>query len=451
MSALAEPELTAAHERPVELLQALIRFDTTNPPGNEAACVGFVEGLLAAAGCETELYARDPARPNVISRLPGDGQAPPLLLYGHVDVVTTRGQRWSVPPFEGRVADGFVWGRGALDMKSGVAMLICAFLRARAEGLRLPGDVVLAVLSDEENLGHFGARFLVEEHRDLFAGVRYALGEVGGATVHFDGIRFYPIEVAQKQVCWLRARIHGPGGHGALPTRGGAMAKLGRVLQALDRARLPVHVTPVAKRHIETMAAALPPRRAATLRALLHPETTDRALSRLGQRRRPLEAMLRNTVNATIVRGGEKVNVIPSEIELDLDCRLLPGLTPADLLEELRDVVRDDASLEVVHHDPGLPEPDFGLFETLAEILRELDPGCVPLPLLLPGTSDARYFARLGIQTYGFLPLRLPTGFTPIGLVHGADERVPVDALEFGTQAILRALQRFGEPTRDGP
>jgi acetylornithine deacetylase/succinyl-diaminopimelate desuccinylase-like protein len=437
-------DLAGLHERPVELLQRLIRFDTTNPPGNEAACIHFVRRLLERADVESETYARDPARPNLVARLAGDGRAAPLLLYGHVDVVTTVGQRWSVPPFEGLLADGFVWGRGALDMKSGVTLLLCAFVRAKVEGVRPAGDVILAVVSDEENLGEYGVRFLVEQHPELFAGVRYALGEVGGATVHIDGVPFYPIEVAQKQVCWLRARVRGAGGHAAVPRRGGAMAKLGGILQRLERTRLPVHVTPVVERQLETMADALPSRRGQTLRALLDPARTDGALARLGERAPLFNAILRNTATPTIVRGGHKINVIPPEVELELDGRLLPGFTPDDLLAELEPIVRGDADLDLVRYDPGLPAPNLALFGTLDRALRELDPAAVPLPTCIAGVTDGRYLARLGIQTYGFLPLRVPPSFVPIGLAHGADERVPADALPFGVEAVFRVLERFG-------
>jgi MmyB-like transcription regulator ligand binding domain/Peptidase family M20/M25/M40 len=188
---------------PVELLRELIRFDTTNPPGNEGPCIDHVRDMPEAAGCPTETYALDPARPNLVSRLRGGGDAPPLLLYGHVDVVTTEGQRWTHPPFEAKLVDGEIWGRGALDMKSGVAMMVSAFVAAAARPDDLPGDLVLAILSDEENLGEVGARFLVEQHPELFESVRFALGEVGGSPLHMGGRRYYMIEVAEKQVCWL--------------------------------------------------------------------------------------------------------------------------------------------------------------------------------------------------------------------------------------------------------
>jgi acetylornithine deacetylase/succinyl-diaminopimelate desuccinylase-like protein len=426
----------------VELLQELIRFDTTNPPGDEGDCIGFVQRQLEEAGCETQIYASDPARPNLVSRLPG-GDAPPLLLYGHVDVVTTAGQAWTHPPFEGRLEDGYVWGRGALDMKGGVAMLVQAFLRAKREEATLPGDLVLVVVADEENGGDLGAKFLVEEQPQLFAGIRYAIGEFGGFSLPIAGKRFYPIQVAEKQICWLKATIRGPGGHGALVQRGGTVARLGKLLRDLDRKRLPVHVTPVVREFVERMAAELPRKEATVLRSLLKPRLTDAALRLLGDRAATIEPMLRNTVNATIIRGGAKINVVPSEIALELDGRALPGFSPDDVIGELQTVVGDDVELELVRHDPGPAAPDLGLFEVLAGVIRELDPEGIPVPLLQIGVTDGRFFSQAGVQTYGFLPMRLPQDFAFTTLIHAADERIPVDALEFGAEAVWRAVQRF--------
>ena len=426
----------------VELLQRLIQFDTTNPPGNERACVEFVASLLGDVGVDSETYAKDASRPNLVARLRG-GSKPPLLLQGHVDVVTTSGQNWTRPPFSGDLVDGYVWGRGALDMKGGVAMLVHAFLRAARERVELPGDVILAVLADEENGGDFGAQFMAREHADLFEGVRFALGEFGGFSREIGGRRFYPIQVGEKQICWLKATLRGRGGHGAFIQRGGTMARLGRLLRDLDRKRLPVHITPAAREMLERMAAPLPRPQRDVIRGLLNPRLTDRLLPLLGDQRRSLEPLLRNTVSATIVRAGEKVNVVPAEVELELDGRALPGFTPDDLIGELQDVVGDDVEIELVRHDPGPPAPDLGLFDTLAGVLRELDPEAIPIPLLQAGVTDARFFAPLGIQTYGFLPMRLPADFAFLEYVHAADERVPADAIEFGAEAVFRTLQHF--------
>jgi len=424
---------------PVELTRELIRFDTTNPPGNEETCVAYVENILSDAGIQSERHEKEPGRPNLIARTAGDGT--PLVLYGHVDVVTTAGQRWTRPPFGGDLHDGCVWGRGALDMKSGVAMLVTAFLRAHREGVETP--VVLAILSDEEDGGDAGARFLAEERPEVFGGARHALGEMGGETLHIAGRRFYPIQDGEKQMVLLRGIIRGAGGHGALGVRRSAMARLGNVLRALDRTQPPVHVTPIARDWIEGMAAALPRAQAVLLRRLLDPRTADLALRVLGPQGRVLSRVLRNTASATIVRGGEKINVIPSEVELQVDGRLLPGYTPEDLMVELAQIVGDGVEWEVIRHDPGPAEPDLDFYEPLAEILRELDPGAVPVPMLQPGVTDGRFLSRAGIQTYGFLPLRLPEGFDPVSLIHAADERVPADAVRWGTDAVFRAIERY--------
>jgi len=429
---------------PVELLQQLIRFDTTNPPGNEAECIGYLRGLLEEAGCDVELYAKEPSRPNLISRLVGRGDRVPLLLQGHVDVVTTSGQDWTRPPFGGELVDGFVWGRGALDMKGGVAMMVSAFLRAAREQTALPGDVVLCVLADEENGGDYGAKFLVEQHAHLFEGVQYSLGEFGGFTLELGGKRFYPIQVAEKQICWLKARVPGRPGHGAMVHRGGTMSRLGEFLRDLDRKRMPVHVTPAARAQIEAMASAVSRPQREVLLALLKPRLTDRVLPLLGERARTTEPLLRNTVNATIVRAGEKVNVVPAFVDVELDARALPGFGPDDVIGELQEIVGDDIELELVRYDAGPPEPRLDQFETLAAIIRELDPGSIPVPLLQAGVTDARFFAQLGIQNYGFLPLKLPADFRFTTLIHAADERVPADAIEFGAEAVFRALQRLG-------
>jgi acetylornithine deacetylase/succinyl-diaminopimelate desuccinylase-like protein len=425
----------------LELAQRLIRFDTTNPPGNEAACIDFVRGLLTEAGIESELHEREPERPNLVARLRGESAAGALLLYGHVDVVTTREQQWSRPPFGAEVADGFLWGRGALDMKSGVAMLVQAFLRARE--LPLKHDVVLTVLADEEAGGVDGARFLVEERPELFAGVTHALGEFGAFSLSIGGRRFYPIQVAEKQLCTLRATLRGPGGHGSVPVRGRTPGLLGDVLRTLDRRQPPLRITPVARAFLEGVAAELPRRRALMVRSLLRPAVAERLLPRLPPSFAGLGAMLRNTVSATIVHAGEKENVIPATAELTLDGRLLPGCEPDDLIRELHELTGNKLELEVVRYDPMRGDADLTHYETLADVLRGFDPEGVPVPYLLVGVTDGRFFRQLGIQTYGFLPMRLPDDLVLTDLIHAADERIPADTLEAGAHAIVEAVRRI--------
>ena len=427
---------------PVTLLQELIRFDTSNPPGNERACLEYLAEILGTAGIECRLVAREHERPNLLARVPGEQNAPPLLLYGHVDVVPARAEEWKHPPFGGDLIDSAVWGRGALDMKGGVAMLVSALVCA-AEEAPLESSVVLALTSDEERGSHLGAKFLVEEHADFFAGVRYALGEIGGFTEWVGDRRLYPIQVAEKQRCLVRATVRGAGGHPSTVVRGTAAAKLGALLKTLDGKRLPAHVTPSARRMLTVMADAFPPHERLALRGLQQERATNPLLRALGQQAAPLDAILHNTATPTVIRGGESSNVIPTELSVELDGRVLPGFGPGDLVRELEDLAGDLAEFELVDEEPPpTADADLALYPMLADIISRRDPGSIPIPALLPGYTDARYFARLGIQTYGFLPMRLPREIT-VDLIHAPDERVPANAIRFGTECLLEAIQRY--------
>ena len=426
----------------VELARDLIRLDTTNPPGEEHLAVEHIEVLLRDAHIEFARYESEPGRPNLVARVKGRGEAPPLLLQGHVDVVTTVNQDWRHRPFGGDVIDGYLWGRGALDMKSGVAMMVAAMIRAHSRG-GAPGDLVLAVLADEEAGGIAGAKWLVDAHPDLFTGVRHAIGESGGVTLHIGGRRFYPIMVSEKRGCQMVVTLRGPGGHGSIPAHGGAMAKLGDLLTSLDKSRLPVHITTPVEQQLERMRDALDEPLRGKFAALLDPERTDAALADLGPMNRGLDAALHNTVNATIVSGGLKVNVIPSEVRVQLDGRLLPGFGPEDMVRELRAVVGPEPEIEVMLVGPAQPEVDLSQFDLFASVLKEADPGCVPVPSLVTGGTDARHFAHLGIRTYGFLPLNVPPDFNSSSTIHAADERVPVRSLEFGAECVYEAVMRY--------
>jgi acetylornithine deacetylase/succinyl-diaminopimelate desuccinylase-like protein len=432
------------YNRPAEILQKLIQFDTTNPPGNEAACIQYIRGLLTDAGVDATILAKDPNRPNLVARIKGQGKTNPILLYGHVDVVTTENQQWEHPPFEGKLVDGFIWGRGALDMKGGVAMMVAAFLRAHAEGLQPPGDIILAIVSDEEVGGDFGAKYLVQEHAELFKDVRYAIGEFGGFTLQIGKKRFYPIMIAEKQICWMKVTARGQGGHGSMPVRGGAMARLADALKKLDEHHTPVHITPPARMMVEAMASALGGVQGFLLGQLNNPAMTQTILKFLGARGRTFYPLFHNTASPTILHGSSKINVIPGEVSVELDGRLLPGFKPEDMMRELSEILGKDVQLDLVQFEAGPSEPDMGMFDTLAGILRESDPEGVPIPLLLSGVTDGRFFSTLGIQTYGeFLPMTLPEDFNFASVIHAANERIPAAAIQFGTDAIYKALGRF--------
>ena len=443
MAAATDGDSSPAFNRPAEILQHLIRFNTTNPPGNEASCINYINNLLAWAGIPTTILAYDASRPNLVGRLAGRGDAPPLLMYGHVDVVTAANQKWRLPPFEGVELDGQVWGRGALDMKGAIAMMMSAIMRITFEGPVPPGDVIFAAVVDEEGRGDCGARFLVSQHADYFKGVKYAIGEFGGYATYINKRRFYPIMVAEKQGCGLMATFSGPGGHGAWPVRGGIMAQVSRFLQHLER-RLPVHITPVSRDQVRTVAEGLPSPLKQLYLQLLIPGLTDSILDVIGQPAAIFDPILHNTVTATTIQGGEGFNMIPSQVQVGLDCRLLPCFTPDDIKKELRAFTGEDVELEMLYYGGGMREPDMGLFNTLADVLRESDKEGIPVPMLFPAVTDSRVFDSIGIQTYGFTPMNLPPDIEFDRLFHAANERIPVKSLEFGAEAIYKLLQRFG-------
>ena len=257
-------------------------------------------------------------------------------------------------------------------------------------------------------------------------------------------LRGEPDQVLEKQCSTIQTTLRGPAGHGSLPMRGGAMAKLGNMLHRLDTQRLPVHIVPVMEQMIQSLAGAMEEPLQSLLLQLLDPSKTNEILDMLGSIGQTLDALLHNTVNATIVQGGEQVNVIPGQVTVTMDGRLLPGFTPEEVLAELRTVIGDEAELEVTYFDQGSSQADMALYETLAEILREDDPEGVPIPYMMPAVTDGRFFSRLGIQTYGFLPVRLPEDCSFMTTIHAADERIPVEAMRSGTDAVYKVLQRFG-------
>lgn len=326
-------------------------------------------------------------------------------------------------------------------------MTLCAFLRACSEGFTPPGDVLLVFLCDEESGGALGASYLVQEHPELFTGVRYAIGEVGGFTFHLVGRSFYPIMVSEKRMCMVRAIVRGPAHHAAsMVVHGGTAAKLGYLLTRLDQGHSPVHLTPTARKMIETISSHSPFPAGLVLRQLLSPALADSVLNMLGSSGQALYPLLHNTWNVTMIHGGEQTAGTPAEASAELFAMLLPGYSPEDLVTELRHLAGDGVEFEITHPGDPIPaEADMGMFDTLCEIIREGDPQGIPTPLLLTTPTDARTFDRLGIQTYGFQPMKLPPEVEMASLAHGADERIPVEAINFGTEALYKLLHRFGE------
>jgi acetylornithine deacetylase/succinyl-diaminopimelate desuccinylase-like protein len=428
------------------LLQALLRLDTTNPPGNERPAAELCAESLRAAGLAPELLEGQPGRTNLVCRLQGSGERPPLLLTAHLDVVPV-GDGWTHPPFAGEEHGGFLWGRGAIDLKHHAAMSVTVLRALAREGRRLRRDVVLALVADEETGCRWGSQWLVDHHADKVR-AESALGELGGFTLSLEGRRFYPIQVAEKGGFSLRMRARGPAGHGSMPREDSAVVRLAEAVARLGRTPLPFHLTDTTRAFLRTVARALGFPKGLLLSGLLHPTLAPRLLRALKDRSlaRALHAMLANTVSPTVLRAGDSLNVIPSEAEARLDGRVLPGEAGRLFLEELRAVVGPDVELEVTHEEPGLEaRSDTPLFATLADAVRRADPEGIAVPYLVPGSTDARAFTRNGTTWYGFTPVRLPPGLPFAELFHGPDERIPVDGFRWGLRVLHDAVRRFCE------
>jgi acetylornithine deacetylase/succinyl-diaminopimelate desuccinylase-like protein len=435
-------------EAVVELLRALLRFDTTNPPGDEAECVAFLADSLRGAGVEPEVLSSAPGRANLVARLPGgDGGAAPLLLNGHVDVVAAEAGRWRHPPFAGEVHDGVVWGRGAVDMKQMVAMSVATVGLLARLGLPLRRDLKLAAVADEEAGCAFGSAWLVDHHPDkVRAG--HALGEVGGATFYLGGRPFYPVQVAEKGIAWLRASATGATGHGSIPRDDNAVVRLAEFLARVGRRQLALHASPEARRFLGALAGLQGRAGRAALPLLLHPRWSELVLRR-GVRDpglvRLLGAVLRNTASPTVVHAGGKVNVIPGRAEAELDGRIAVGSSEAELLAELRALAGPGIELELLgpSRPPTVTPPGDELFDLLAAVVAEHHPGAVAVPTITPGFTDAKFWSHLGTACYGFAPVRLePGGPDFAAMFHGDDERLPVAGLHAGLRMLADTVAR---------
>ncbi|WP_436907764.1 M20/M25/M40 family metallo-hydrolase [Halosimplex marinum] len=429
---------------PVSLLQELIRFDTSNPPGNERECIEWIADLLSEVGFDTSLYASEEDRPNLVATF-GDTGDSPLMLYGHADVVPVNEAKWDHPPFGGEIEDGFVWGRGALDMKGGVAMLLAAAMRVAQSDVAPDDGLVVMIVSDEEGGGDLGTRYMVENHPEIFADVSYAIGEFGGYKTTILGQEFYPIQTNEKIICWSELTFTGTAGHGSMPSTESVMLDMSRAVTAIESSRLPVHIVPAVEMMIDRIADACEGETATKIRQLLDRDQTDEVLSSLGESATMFDALLHNTANTTGISCGDKANVVPDEVTVTLDCRLLPGQTEADLESELRDVIPDDIQYEfdTVRYEPIDSESDLNMFDMLSEILTEADPSATPFPFVLFGASDARHLTKVGVQSYGFLPMNIPEDIEFLELIHSANERIPVEAVEFGTDRLVEAIERY--------
>jgi len=436
-------------EKAYTLLKDLIRVDTSNPPGNETAAAELVARFLKDAGVESRLIEKEPGRGNLVARVdPSDqaqGEGGAVLVSAHLDTVPADAADWKHAPWSGAEVDGFLWGRGAIDVKNGVAMHAALLAEAkRRGGLKRP--LVFAAVADEEAGCALGSRYLAEAHPDLVRS-EYFLGEGGGMTQWAMGRKIFPIGAAEKGQMYVRLSFLGEGGHASIPNPDDAAFLLGRFLDRLGGG-LPIHLTAPAQRFLSDLGDCVGGARGAAVGLLRWPPAARALAGRLpaptGQ---AIRAMLSNTASPTRVSASGAPNAIPREIVCELDVRTLPGMSSDTVLNELRALAGAGARISVLHESPAVvSSPDTPLFRHLCERVRAHVPDAAPVPILIPGYTDAKWFSRNSKHCYGFLPV-LNDDPAEAGrfrtLMHGVDERISKDAFLKGYRLLEDAVLSF--------
>lgn len=425
----------------VKLLCDLIRFDTTNPPGNELPAAEYLKGVMEAEGIPAEVFVSEDRRGNVVARLKGEGGEKPLLLLGHLDVVPVERSMWSVEPFDGVAKDGAVYGRGALDMKGMVAVEAAVMLALKRAGVPLKRDLIFAAAADEETGGEKGARWLVDEHWDAVA-AGYVLNEGGGGLL-MDGRPVFFCQAAEKGICWAKMKVRGSGGHGSMPHDDNPTVILAEAISKLG-----VHLFPPIRNSLTSTALER------MEKAGLLPEgiTAEQALSsdeevglRLRKKDHRVSAMIRLTATPTAIEGGSKTNVIPQEVSVDLDCRVFPDMRPSDILETVREIVSDPrVEFEVTRDTGGSVSPiDTDFWREIQSTMVSARPDVVFLPYQSSGGTDSGVFRAKGVVCYGADPFFMT--LEEWDSIHGNDERVRIESLDWGLKWVYSLVKGFCE------
>jgi acetylornithine deacetylase/succinyl-diaminopimelate desuccinylase-like protein len=418
----------------------LIRFDTSNYGGGrsngETEAAEYVADKLRALGVEPRLFESEPGRVSVVARIEGrDPAKPGLVVHGHLDVVPADPANWSVDPFAGVVRDGMLWGRGAVDMKNMDAMMLSSIGDILRAGERPARDLVVGFLADEEAGGVLGSHYLVREHPELFDGATEAISEVGGYSTFIDGRRSYLLQTGEKALIWVKLIARGTAGHGSQMIEANAVTRLAEAVAALGRRQWPITLTDTTSALLRQVAGILD--------VDVEQVSPDELVLQTGTARGFIRGSLRTTTNPTMLTAGYKHNVVPDTAEALVDIRCMPGQEEA-VLDEVRALVGDDIEIVTMHTDIGLETPFSGpLVEAIEATLHRHDPGAPVLPYLLSGGTDNKALSLLGIAGYGFAPLRLDEGMDFPAMFHGVDERVPLDALSFGSRVLRDLLATY--------
>ncbi len=425
----------------VDIVRDLLRIDTSNygddsGPG-EALAAEYVQGRLDECGIASELVnTTSGRRQGVISRIAGkDPSRPALLVHTHLDVVPAIASDWSVPPFAGEVVDDMIWGRGAVDMKDSVGMIIATLRAWSRTGSQPDRDLIVVFTPDEEHGGEHGAHWMVANRPELFEGATEAIGEVGGFSLTInDDLRLYTVQTAEKGIEWMRLTASGTAGHGSFLNDDNAITALSEAVARIGNHRFPVVITPTVQALVERLSEVLG----------IELDTSDgeQLVAQLGPLARVIGATLCNTANPTMLSSGYKANVIPGSATAVIDGRYLPGQREEFLAEIdalLGPGITREAAVSDIAVETGFDGPTI---DAMASALREVDPGAQTVPYMLSGGTDAKAFSQLGMRCFGFMPLRLPPTLDFASLFHGVDERVPIESLEFGVSVLDRFLRR---------
>ena len=437
----------------ISMLSHLIRIDTTNPPGNETAAASFLADDLGKEGFECEIIESSSGRGNVITRLKGVAEKPNLLLLSHLDVVPAKPEEWSVDPFGGVVKDGFVWGRGALDMKSMIVIEALTMKLLKRNNVKLKSNIIFAATADEEKGGLAGVGHLLRNHRSRIS-AEYVLNEGGGLAIPTQNRNVYTVQTAEKGILWLKIRAKGVPGHGSTPDAAdNAIIRMNKVIEKLENFHPPIVIVPTVKRFLDEIAGEDISLREHISRLLASPIQADQALDELTKTDKLLAEEIRPrikmTITPTVIHGGVKENVIPSECEATFDCRVLPGQTTSQALELIKELLKgvgmEKLTFEIIQaNEPSESPFETPLYDVITDVLREFEPNCGVTPMLMTGGTDSRFFRREGSICYGFHPMRpeIASGKI-IKREHGVDERISVENLVFGTSVLYEVVRRF--------
>jgi len=443
------PDQDRVRAETIELLQAIIRFDTTNPPGNELPLALYLEAALKGEGIDTTMLVPRKNRAQLIGRIRGNGNERPVILLAHTDVVGVQRSSWTHDPFAGDIDGGYLYGRGAIDDKGMLAANLMTMLLLKRElnrsGRKLSRDVVFIATCDEESGGELGMGWLVENHPDLLD-AEYALNEGGRTRIIDQGRCYLAVQAAEKVSHVVRVTAHGSAGHAAVPLPDNAIARLGRAITQLSKHVEPLVLTDITRQFFSRLAEIWPNQTERT--AMLDVVDPDDGRSTEGGKilsQTPVfNAVLRNGISPTVLEGGNQFNVIPDSASVVLNVRTLPGQSVDDVVRRLRAVITEaGVTVELTHRGEEAPasDPNSAMFTAIAETASELDPKIAVVPYLSTGVTDSARLRRLGVQAYGILPFPMPQSDEE--RMHGNDERIPLESLHFGVRLIHGAVSRI--------